>query len=250
MMLQSALIFQKNSRQTILSDLHTDFAHLQSKYRVVRKPISPDALMLERAALQHEYISRHDFSRPIVLIDSDILINGPLAPLFEKDFDVALTWRDNADMPINGGLIILNNRRPEITKRFFSKFTSIYNANHSTRAAWYGDQLALRDYVGLNVEEFKNKDIIEIDGCRILLLPCEIYNFSPDNRYGSITSDLATKTILHFKGQRKNLMPYFWHAWLRPKISFNPWWRIKARQWRKKIHELSASEPPFSRKNK
>jgi hypothetical protein len=65
--------------------------------------------------------------------------------------------------------------------------------------------------------------VVERDGCRLLLLPCSSYNFSPHNRYRAICSRLPDKAVLHFKGQRKRLMTPFWRAWLHPAHSYSPW---------------------------
>ena len=57
----------------------------------------------------------------------------------------------------------------------------------------------------------------EVDGCRILMLPCDTYNFSPDNRFAEVAAYRSDKVILHFKGERKRLMGPYWQAWLRPR---------------------------------
>jgi hypothetical protein len=126
-------------------------------------------------------------------------------------------------MPINGGFIILNNVRPDASKGFLNRFVSIYRSKYAGQASWYGDQLALRDCVGLRADEMSAHDIVERDGCRILLLPCSTYNFSPRNLYRAICSPLTDKVVLHFKGQRKRLMAPFWRARLGPAHSRLPW---------------------------
>ena len=60
----------------------------------------------------------------------------------------------------------------------------------------------------------EKKQVIDVDGCRVLLLPCDTYNFSPENKYKEICSALSEKVVLHFKGERKRLMPHFWKAWI------------------------------------
>ena len=183
-----------------------------------------------------------DLSVPMILLDSDILLNGSLSRVFERDFDVALTWRPNHEMPINGGLIILNNARPEAAKAFFARYVAVYRTKYAEQARWFGDQLALRDCVGLPAEGMKEYTTVDQDGCRILLLPCDTYNFSPPNRYRSISSRLSEKVVLHFKGQRKRLMAPFWRAWLHPSRSPLPWVQLMGWKARRRIAALAAEE--------
>jgi hypothetical protein len=198
--------------------------------------------MLERAMAQQRYVLASNMAVPMVLLDSDILLNGSLGSVFERNFDVALTWRPNHEMPINGGLIILNNARPEAAKTFFSKYVTVYRTKYAGQARWFGDQLALRDCVGLRPEEMGEAEIVERDGCRLLLLPCDTYNFSPPNRYRSICCGLPEKVVLHFKGQRKRLMAPFWRAWLHPSRSASPWVQLIGWQARRRIARLAAVE--------
>ena len=235
MMFASVRLFHPDAKTTVLTDADTDFSGMECPAdRTVRSAIDNNKFMLERADAQSRHVQDSSFARPMVMLDSDILINAPLLPVLDRGFDVAVTWRDSENMPINGGLLILNNTRPDVAKRFFARFTAIYRERYSEQAAWYGDQLALRDCVGLSLADLAARETVEVDGCRILLLPCDTYNFSPDNRYGEICSELPGKVVVHFKGQRKRLMRPFWRAWLRSRRSYSPWaafdaWR--ARRW-------------------
>ena len=188
----------------------------------------------ERTKLQLNYIQSNDFNRPIVLLDSDILINRPLSPIISEEFDVALTWRKSKEQPINGGFMILNNTRPEISKHFFKRYASTYEVKYQDRASWWGDQLALRDSVGLSPSEYSSKIIVDSEGCRICLLPCMEYNFSPENNFQGVDSPLKSKFVLHFKGERKRFMKSFWTAWLSQRGTRSPWTYFSAwceRRW-------------------
>ena len=223
MMLRSARVFSPGMDATVLTDVHTDLAGMSFPVKHVASHMNPQRLMLERAIAQRNYILASNFSAPIVLLDSDILINGSLMPVFRQAFDVALTWRPDRRMPINGGFLILNNQRPERAKQFFSRFVSMYLERYADKADWFGDQLAFRDCVGLSHEQMVDREIVDIDGCRVLLLPCSTYNFSPKNQYRSICAHLSGKVVLHFKGQRKRLMSPYWKAWVKPGHSSLPW---------------------------
>jgi hypothetical protein len=234
LMIKSVRLWYPNASMTLLTNARTVGQRLPRDCKQVVQDVTPSQLMLERAVAQERHVLGSHMAAPLVLLDSDILLNGSLETVFERAFDVALTWRPNHEMPINGGLIILNNERPEAVKAFFSRFVSVYRRNYAEQARWFGDQLALQDCVGLRGEDMGDYLMVEREGCRLLLLPCSRYNFSPHNRYRAICSALPEKALLHFKGQRKRLMAPFWRAWLHPKHSHSPWvkyvgWR--ARRW-------------------
>ena len=211
-------------------------------------PVDYTALMLSRSRAQGELVARHDFARPLVLLDSDILLNGSLRPLFDEDFDVGVTWRPIKNMPINGGLLVLHNRRPEVAKAFFARFVRTYVERFAggDNAAWYGDQLALQECVGLSREQLAREQLVVKDGCRIRLLPCDTYNFSPENRLDAIADGLPEKLVLHFKGQRKRLMQPFWNAFLEPRT--RRWWfpHMRARRARERLQAMIAAEPKLA----
>ena len=56
--------------------------------------------------------------------------------------------------------------------------------------------------------------LIEVDGIKILLLACDIYNFSPDYESDLDVCELKDKKILHFKGPRKKYMELYWQYYL------------------------------------
>jgi hypothetical protein len=74
--------------------------------------------------------------------------------------------------------------------------------------------LALIDVLGKDRFLHRTADDLSIDGVKIRLLPCEQYNFSPENSPRAISRPLRDKAILHFKGERKRLMPLYWEAHL------------------------------------
>jgi len=241
MMFSSARLFHRKVSTIMLTDEKTEFKGLPRTVKYVRSEVDPEKLMLARTIAQLKYVQHHEFSTPLVFVDSDILFNATLSPIFEMDFDVALTWRTNAEMPINGGLLILNNIRPHVSKLFFERFVKIYRDKYSDSAAWFGDQLALRDCAGVDFSQISGLEIVEADGVRVLLLPCDTYNFSPRNLYSEISTNLSNKTVLHFKGERKRLMPIFWNLWLAPRRAMRPWLKVLSvleRRWLSKQVEL------------
>ncbi len=243
MMFASARLMDRSARTVVLTDNNTDFGQCRTPIdAIVRTDVDAGKLMLERTRSQLRYIETSAFAAPIVILDSDILINAPLQKIFDIDFDVALTWRESKVQPINGGFLILNNQRPDVSRHFFQKFCSLYVERYADQAAWYGDQLALRDCVGLPLKQMRERNLVDVEGCRILLLPCDSHNFSPVNRYTEIQADWPEKVVLHFKGDRKRLMSPYWHAWLKPRKSFSPFVHLRARRERKSLAGLVAAE--------
>jgi hypothetical protein len=214
LLFRSVNVFHPQSKLYVLSSSRTDLTALNMNYSRLNSEIDSKALMLSRSFAQQDMIRHHDFSTPIVLIDSDILINERLDPIFEQDFDVALTWRASINMPINGGLLILNNRRPEVARKFFDDFVDLYQHKYIDDATWYGDQLALRDICALTYREMGDRNVVEVNGCKILFLPCEQYNFSPEDHHRAIIHPVPQAVVLHFKGNRKRLMQAYWEAHL------------------------------------
>jgi hypothetical protein len=214
MMFSSAALFHPTMRGVVITSADTSLRGL--RYPVIKHEtaIDPTKLMLSRTRAQQQYLRESSFEAPIVFLDSDILLNGSFSSILEKDFDVALTYRTKSSVPINGGLMIMNNRRPEKTRHFFNMFTEHFESAFSDKANWYGDQLAMVSLLQLEPLAPQYNETIEVDGCRILLLPCDTYNFSPDNNVESIRVPLEDKLVLHFKGQRKHLMRLYWGSFL------------------------------------
>jgi hypothetical protein len=244
LLFRSARLFHDGAACTLLTTPDTRVRGVAGPLRRLDVPVDHAALMLSRSRAQLACVQSSDFARPMVLLDSDILLRGSLQPLFAEDFDVALTWRANKPMPVNGGLLVLHNRRPDVSRAFFERFLHVYEERYAAdaNAGWYGDQLALRDLVGLPWREFGGQQLVERDGCRIRLLPCDVWNFSPDNSLGAIVAGLPDKLVLHFKGQRKRLMEPFWRCFLEPEASWWPWARRRARERLERLLVAAAAE--------
>lgn len=216
LMSRSVRLIHPEAVVSVITDERSSFATLRGQIDVHRYPIDRAALMLERTAAQLRFIEEYAFDAPLVLLDSDILLNASLASVFERDFDVALTWRESADMPINGGLILLNNRRREAVLGFFRAFLARYRSEFARDGSWFGDQRALHALLGLESTAIAQLEQITVGDCRVLLLPCEQHNYSPANRAQAVRRRLVGRTVLHFKGERKRLMRLYWQAHLLP----------------------------------
>lgn len=249
LLFRSVRMFHPGAPCTLLTSPTTAVAGIRGRVRRVDCPVDHAKLMLSRARAQLAHVEASDFARPIVLLDSDILLRASMAPLFDADFDVALTWRPSAAMPINGGLIVLNNRRPDTARAFCRRFVACYASRYSAGGndGWYGDQHALREIVGLTAQELPRTARIDRDGCRLLLLPCDRWNFSPDNRLAAIADGLPDKVVLHFKGQRKRLMEPFWSTFLAPRTAWWFWRQSREQAARARLQAAVAAEAATSR---
>jgi hypothetical protein len=221
LMFRSARLFHPDATFTILTNSKARFTKIHEPFVRIDSEVRPDHIMLDRMRAQTEFAQGYDFAHPVILLDTDIIINRQLDELLAQDFDIGLTWRDEK-MPINGGVIILNNRRPDAVRQFLIQVYKIYTELYAEQGKWFGDQLALHNYLQLNIEDMKNHPTVEVNGARVLFLPCETYNFSPENEMTSIQTGLQEKFLLHFKGPRKLLMKMFWEAHLLPKTRRSP----------------------------
>ena len=156
---------------------------------------------------------------PVVFLDSDVIVNADLGPLLAEEFDVALTYRDHPNTPVNGGVIIVKGGAHGSGLRFLERVRSIFDQEFSSARLWWGDQRALIAAVGHERFAHRQADTVEVDGTRVRLLPCDRYNFSPADDEQAIAAELGDKCILHFKGARKRLMPLYWASYLEAKAN-------------------------------
>ncbi len=233
---QSARLFHPKVTMSVITSAHTNLRGLDIPFKRVDCPFSPASIMQDRAAAQVGYLDQFDFSAPLLFLDPDILINGSLSQLASEDFDIALTWRMSEVMPINGGVIFVSGRRPEIIRSFFRRYLAIYQQEYADQKQWFGDQMALRDAVGLNCSQIspqKTQTVKTAEGATCLLLPAHSFNRSPHNRLNAIVEPIKDAAILHFKGERKRLMKLYWQAHLEGLMSPLPFklplpWRMSA----------------------
>ena len=180
-------------------------------------PVSTASVMLDRTRAQKAYIDAYDFAEPLIFIDTDMLLNQDLGPLFEQDFDIGLTWRPLAAEPINGGLILVNNRRPAEARAFFDEFLALYEQSFSEQATWFGDQAALCRLLDVPAHGTELPRPQRLGAARIQFFPCDTFNFTPLNHAAALASPLDDKAVLHFKGPRKWMMHLYWQAYLAPR---------------------------------
>jgi hypothetical protein len=222
LLFRSAALYHTACRKTVLSDRLTDLPGLDHGIEVRRFDIDARKTILSRMIAEIDYLQCHDFSSEIVLLDSDMLVNSSLKELGEKDFDVALTYRKQHELPfkkkelaINGGVIFLKKNRKAQALSFLRQVFQVFQSKYNTEKLWWwGEQYALIHVVGSQNIPSAGEALVNIGENKVLLLPCEEYNFSPPAEYRAIRRELTEKKIIHFKGKRKKLMPFYWDLYM------------------------------------
>jgi hypothetical protein len=223
---RSARAAMPDVAMTILTSRETDLSSLTMPFERVDGEIEFDKVMFERTRMQREYVERRPPAAPLAFLDSDILICRDFTPLFAEDFDIALTWREDREMPFNGGVIFANSRRPDAVVRFFSELEAIYRERQQGRLEWYGDQYALTELVGLPAEKVPAAASHESRGIRFRFLPCDAYNRTPPARPGTLFRGPGGAYLMHFKGVTRRFMVPFWTHWLDPNRGAARWPRL------------------------
>jgi hypothetical protein len=213
---QSAVLFHPACRRVILTDEVTAFPDLPSDVEVIRRPIDATKVMYERMVSELKFIRERGSDSDLLFIDADMLINGPLDSLFARDLDLGLTYRDHPDMPINGGLIAVARHGSAAAEAFFGCVVDVMRTRYAHTLGWFCDQYAIIDTIGREQFERRPSDLIDVDGARIALWPCDTHNYSPRNAWREILFRQSRRKIVHFKGPRKRLMRPYWEAHLEP----------------------------------
>ncbi|NJR49031.1 MAG: hypothetical protein HC780_05105 [Leptolyngbyaceae cyanobacterium CSU_1_3] len=76
LMFRSASLAHPNCKKVVLTDLHTDLSSLSSDIQIHRLDVDPELIMLSRLEAQLHYITHQDLGSDVVLLDSDMLIQG------------------------------------------------------------------------------------------------------------------------------------------------------------------------------
>lgn len=213
---RSAKVFEPDIALTILTSPETDLSRLTFQYDRVSKPIDHDHLTLERARMQLEFVKTHTAGERLLFVDSDILVAGSIAAAFSNEYDIGLTWRHDAEMPFNIGVMFVSNGTPAICVRFFRALLDIFERLPEQSLRWYGDQIALAQLVNLTPREIAVSQIFVKDGIRFRFFPCETYNYTPLNTSLAVRRLPDGAKLIHFKGNRRPMMEPMWRLHLDP----------------------------------
>lgn len=167
----------------------------------------------------------------IIFMDADIIVVDDLQCLFKTytDFDIALTFRNNKDQPINSGVMMVRGEAESVSRArgFLMDVVKLYKAEFAKAARMLGDQLSLAaivqkhsDKIGLR---FRKPTIFKswiLEG-RVLFLPSQDYNWTPSEGAGQFHGMPEDVKVLHFKGSRKRLMIEAWNFFKHSQRSFS-----------------------------
>lgn len=152
----------------------------------------------------------------VLFLDADTIMLHPFA---WTDADLHVTWRADVNgdremarqQPYNYGVLGVNVTPAAIEALIWLR-ARILRMNPE-RQRWYGNQLALADLLGQpnGTHERRIRWTLEDEGTPLSVceLPCATWNYSPDGPDEAI----ATKGILHLKGNRKDLMKHYAQRW-------------------------------------
>lgn len=129
-------------------------------------------------------------SGDVLVLDSDVVLQADLSPVFKLPFEVAATWRDGPirgpdgeditkAMPINTGVMFCRNHG--------LWGVCLQYCGESFINEWYADQLA----VAAVISKFN-----------ALRLHCDNFNYTPGKR----DEDVSNRLAVHYKGKRKEWM--------------------------------------------
>jgi len=182
--------------------------------RIIELPIDGSQPMYDRATALLAYARSRAFSADTACLDSDALVNRPLAGLFELGFDVGLTYRDvQRLMPVNEGALFLRPQRSGAAASFLQRRLATYEriARDEFVAGYYGDvkrwrggQLSLNALVceALPCSPYR---IWHSGGARLRFLPCDTFNFAAaEGEAVSSLERLDERYVIHYKGWRKH----------------------------------------------
>jgi hypothetical protein len=134
-------IYSAEARVVLLTDEMLDFRRYEELVDEIHaRPTTRQELLLDRARAYQEFVESHDWRTPVAFLDYDVLLLRRLDEVFAFEEDIFLTRRKYfASMPINGGVLMLNNRRPNQCKSFYSAVLREYTQLPVDQLNWWGD---------------------------------------------------------------------------------------------------------------
>jgi hypothetical protein len=200
------LVTQQGSELTNLS---------QPDVHIVELPLNPEFPMYERVVAMCSYVHSKAFANNTVFLDSDAFLTKDPLPIFDAEFDIALTFRETPGlMPINEGVIFANASNPKAVQHFFSNYLATYQAllNNPDVNSYYGDIRKWRGgQLSLNAQVFKAEPFspyrkYKNNDVSFCFLPCEIFNYSFEYGDRLDQQDIYTRYVIHLKGARKDAL--------------------------------------------
>ncbi|KAK3262792.1 hypothetical protein CYMTET_28371 [Cymbomonas tetramitiformis] len=112
--------------------------------------LDPGEQMVSRMKARIRFLAAENAESNVVFLDSDMLIVNGLNKVFDQNwkhspFDLALTWRHDPKMPVNGGIMFVPKSKIFKAKTFLEGMLHITNHAQNATRRWFGtsDQVAL-----------------------------------------------------------------------------------------------------------
>ncbi len=129
----------------------------------------------------------------VVFLDTDVVVQKDLSPIFEKEFDIGLTRRDKpvrdlngydlaAEMPYNTGVMFSKASGGVFWLQAYEYCLTLPKRDQE----WWGDQVSIK--VVADRTDLKLKE-----------LPCDLYNYTPRKQ----DEDVSNKYVVHYKGPHR-----------------------------------------------
>ncbi|KZV53258.1 hypothetical protein F511_21515 [Dorcoceras hygrometricum] len=207
--------------------LHRDMVTIQP----IQGEYSRDKLMLQRIRSYIGFLEirlekmtqRREQVSHFIFTDSDMAVVNDLGHIFTDypTFDLALTFRNNHDQPLNSGFIAVRGTAEGIRRgvAFLREVLEVYSSKYMKASRMLGDQLALswvvRSDPKFNERRFSKREafVVKIGDASVLFLPCSSYNWTPPEGAGQFHGMPLDVKVVHFKGSRKRLMLEAWNFW-------------------------------------
>ena len=148
-----------------------------------------------------DYLERSE-DENIVFMDCDMIVLDSFDEVYDREFDICYTWRDN--LPLNGGVIFVRNN--EYTRQFFRDWAE---TNEKMMKSEHFHKFWHRKYVGINQPSFGY--LLESDpDCHIESVPCKIYNATEE-----YWNDIEGCKVIHYKTElRRCVLGIRFAPWL------------------------------------
>jgi hypothetical protein len=171
--------------------------------------IPPPASVSRR---HHSFTSNHEkfkiwmdavenANEPVILMDCDMLVRAPFGEVFDQDFDVALTVRNNR-LRYNGGVVFVKpTQAGKDFIRAWAESDALLYSDPKEHEQWR------RKYAGMNQAALGRVIELGLHKAKILEVPCSKYNCCLDDFTNIRYSDPESVKVIHYKsGLRKSVL--------------------------------------------
>ena len=214
-----------HARCILLTDRETPDPGLKN-VEMIRYDLNPKEPVSSRLKALIRYLESINEKTPVVFSDYDMIFQKNIENLFEKSFDIAFTYRKGETeerstdqeyypYPINAGLFLIHPDGRQQALDFLKAVERFFEKNYPDYKVWSGEQISINQFIGAKNIHQSYPNPIHIGKTTILLFPAAEYNYTVGGS-AFLLDYQPNKTILHFKGPRKQLMLEYWQTFYEP----------------------------------